>query len=76
MNVVFTTKQNGASEILDDKYIMKTPDDLSILNVINALFDDKAMLEKVKRDNRILSKKFSIEKNLHETLEIINEAIN
>jgi len=76
MNVVFTTKQNGASEILDDKYIMKTPDDLSILNVINALFDDKAMLEKVKRENRILSKKFSIEKNLHETLEIINEAIN
>ena len=55
---------------------MKTPDDLSILNIINALFDDKAMLEKVKRDNRILSKKFSIEKNLHETLEIINEAIN
>jgi len=75
-NVVITTKQNGASEILNKQFIMSTPDDFSIVLTINKLLDDKIECEKIKNDNKVLSKKFSIEKNVNETLKVINEIIN
>ncbi|MDC0492613.1 glycosyltransferase family 4 protein, partial [Candidatus Pseudothioglobus singularis] len=75
-NVVFTTKQNGASEILEDKFIMKNPNDFSIVATIEEFLENKMLLKQVKNENRLLSKKFSIEKNLDETLKAINEVIN
>jgi len=75
-NIVITTKQNGASEILDKQFIMSTPDDLSIVSTINKLLDDKIECEKIKSANKVLSKNFSIEKNVSETLKVINEIIN
>ena len=75
-NVVFTTKQNGASEILDDYFIMDSPKDLSVVSRINDLIVNQAKLKQIKKDNRAKSKQFSIEKNLSETLKVINEVIN
>ena len=75
-NAVFTTRQNGASEILDDYFIMDKPEDFSIVERISDLLNNQAKLQKIKHENRVKSKQFSIENNLSETLKIINEVIN
>jgi UDP-glucose:(heptosyl)LPS alpha-1,3-glucosyltransferase len=75
-NVVFTTRQNGASEILDDFFIMNKPDDFSIINKITHLLDNKSKLKSIKKDNRTLSKQFSIERNLKETLDVVDKLTN
>ena len=75
-NAVFTTRQNGASEILDGYFIMDKPEDFSIVERINDLLNNQVKLQKIKHGNRVKSKKFSIENNLSETLKIINEVIN
>ena len=75
-NAVFTTKQNGASEILDENYIMDNPEDYIVASNINNLLSDQVKLNNIKQKNRLKSLEFSIEKNLSETLDIINEVIN
>ena len=75
-NAVFTTRQNGASEILDDEFVMNTPQDYSVVQKIDKLLADKEVLREVKNNNKLKSKQFSIEKNLSETLKVINEVIN
>lgn len=75
-NVIFTTKNNGASEILDDFFIMNSQNDYSVVNKIDDLLQDEKKLMQVKKNNRIISKEFSIEKNLLATLEVINEIID
>ena len=75
-NAVFTTRQNGASEIIDDYFIMDRPEDFSIVERVNDLLNNKTKLQKIKHENRVKSKQFSIENNLSETLKIINEVIN
>ncbi len=75
-NVVFTTRQNGASEILDDEFVMDTSKDFSVVQKIDRLLSDKETLEIIKENNYSKSKQFSIEKNLSETLKVINEVIN
>jgi UDP-glucose:(heptosyl)LPS alpha-1,3-glucosyltransferase len=72
-NVVFTTKQNGASEILNDDFVMNDSNDFSILSKINKLLKNQAELENVKKENRLDSQQFSIEFNLSKTLKIINK---
>jgi UDP-glucose:(heptosyl)LPS alpha-1,3-glucosyltransferase len=71
-NVVFTTAQNGASEILDEYFIMKQPDDFSVISKIKYLLNHHSKLKSIKEDNRLRSKQFSIEKNLKETLDLID----
>ena len=75
-NAVFTTRQNGASEIIDDYFIMDKPEDLSVAGKVNDLLNNQTKLQKIKYGNRVKSKQFSIEKNLSETLKIINEVTN
>jgi UDP-glucose:(heptosyl)LPS alpha-1,3-glucosyltransferase len=72
---VFTTAQNGASEILDEKFIMQNPKDYKI-NLIQKLLDDEKYLNEIKEKNYQIAKNFSIEKNVEETLKVINETIN
>ena len=74
-NAVFTTKQNGASEILDDCFIMNEPQDYSVVSRIKDILGDTTKLSYIKKSNRAKSKEFSIEKNLSETLKVINEVI-
>ena len=75
-NAVFTTRQNGACEILDSEFIMSSPRDLSVVEKIDKLFLDKKTLQRVQDNNRSKSQEFSIERNLSETLKVIDEVIN
>ena len=52
------------------------PEDFSIVSSIYDLLSNKTKLQKIKKENRIKSKQFSIERNLSETLKVINEVIN
>lgn len=75
-NVVFTTRQNGASEILNLEYVAESPGDLSIIPTIEKLLLDKNKLEKEKLKNRKTSKKFSIEVNLKKSLKVVSAVVN
>ncbi|WP_428023822.1 glycosyltransferase family 4 protein [Arcobacter sp.] len=75
-NVIITTKQNGAHEILTDKYIMQTPTDYSIVNKIDDLLENPEKISEIKAQNLEIVKNFSIEKNVEQTLKVINEVIN
>ena len=75
-NVVFTTKQCGSSELLDNEFIMQSPDDISVIQKINNLLENSDKLAMIKEKNRFKSTKFSIENNVAETLKIIDEIIN
>jgi len=74
-NAVFTTKQNGASEVLDSSFIMNNPSDFSIISAIEELFNNPSKLKNIKKENRAKSEKFSIENNLSETLKVIDKFI-
>jgi len=75
-NAVITTKQNGASEILSDDFVMQSPSDETIVSVLEKLIEDESYLSQVKKDNLAHVKHFSIEKNVKETLRIIDEVLH
>ena len=75
-NVIFTTMQNGASEILDREFLMQSPSDYSVVNKIDILLKNPNEMKLVQEKNFRNSKKFSIEKNLEQTLGVIDEVIN
>ena len=75
-NVVFTTLQNGASEILDDKFVMNSPTDRSIVRTINKLAQNKELMQIIQNENHIRVQDFSIENNFSQTLKAINEVVN
>jgi len=75
-NVVITTKQNGASEILDTEYIMQTPDDFTIVSKLDDLLYDDKKLETLKKRNLEIAQNYSIEKNVAETLKVIDEVMH
>ena len=66
-----------ASEILNHKiYIMINSTDYSIVEKIDELLINDDKIEKLKKENLKIVQNFSIEKNVQETLEVINEVIN
>lgn len=75
-NVVFTTMQNGASELLSSEFIMHSPNDFSVIDKIDTLLRDPIGMRKIKEQNCHKSMQFSIEKNLEFTLKVIDEVIN
>tara|TARA_B110000008_G_scaffold258650_1_gene277809 strand:+ start:2882 stop:3937 length:1056 start_codon:yes stop_codon:yes gene_type:complete len=75
-NAVFTTKQCGASELLESEYVMKNPADYRVINKIDELLFNNKSLNQVKEKNRNISKNFSLQKNLQQTLKLIDEVIN
>ncbi|MCD4756823.1 MAG: glycosyltransferase family 4 protein [Arcobacteraceae bacterium] len=72
-NVVITTKQNGASEIMNDKYTMTRPDDYTIVEKIDDLLINQEKIDKIKLDNLQIVKNFTIEKNVEKTLAVIEQ---
>ncbi|EAH8300231.1 glycosyltransferase family 4 protein [Campylobacter fetus] len=74
--VCITTRQNGASEILDKDFIMDQPKSFEIANFIEKILKDNKLLSKIQTSNLELSKKFSIEDNAKKTMEIINAHTN
>ncbi len=75
-NAVFTTKQNGAHEILPKECIMSNPQDFSVVERIDTLLKDKEALCTVKNDSQLIATKLSIEANMLQTLDIIKKAKN
>ena len=75
-NIVFTTAQNGAAEILENRFIMREPNDESILELVEQVLNDKEIMRELQEKSFALSQKFSIEENASKTLEIINEVLN
>jgi len=68
---VVTTAQNGAAEILDERFVMKNPHDVAILEMLERLLDDEPFLGEIKAANRVKSAEFSVERNLDETLKVL-----
>ena len=72
-NAVFTTKRNGASEVLGKDFIMQEPNDTTVISMINNLLTNEKLLNAEKIKNKEISRNFSIKKNLNQTLQIINK---
>jgi len=75
-NAVFTTKQCGGGELLGKEFIMQNSEDFSVVVKIDALLKDDESLKRIQEDNRIKSQRYSIDKNLELTLNVIDEVIN
>lgn len=75
-NAVITTKLCGGGEIINQNYIMETPQDFSISKTIDTLLEDEEKLKKIKEQNYEIVKNFTIEKNAKETLKVINEYLH
>lgn len=69
--VSFSTPQNGASEILEDEFVLK--DDS--VSVIERYVNDKELLGIASKRAFDLAKNFSIEKNAKDSLLVIQEVI-
>ena len=74
-NVVITTKQNGASEILDEQFCMETSKDFSKAKLIDELLVNDEKLNNIKQFNQQKVKELSIETNVHKTLLVINKVM-
>uniref|UniRef100_UPI00112FBB3F glycosyltransferase n=1 Tax=Campylobacter concisus TaxID=199 RepID=UPI00112FBB3F len=74
-NVVFTTAQNGASEILEDKFVLQSPSGESALEVIDEILTNHKLLASLQEKAYELSLNFSFEKNAALTLEVIKDAL-
>jgi UDP-glucose:(heptosyl)LPS alpha-1,3-glucosyltransferase len=72
-NVVFTSQNNGASEILDENFVINDSDYTHIISSIDNLLSDRSALNAEKIKNKKKSELFSIEKNLDTTLEMISQ---
>jgi UDP-glucose:(heptosyl)LPS alpha-1,3-glucosyltransferase len=73
--VVFTTRQNGASEVMEQRFVMNSPEDFSVVDKISDLLANPEELNKFKRQNRQRSRCFSIDRNLEATLEVIGQTM-
>ena len=74
-NAVFTTKTNGAHEILEDKYIMSNSRDFSVVGKIDTLLKDTEVLCAIKQANNIKANELSIELNMQKTIKTIKQAL-
>ncbi len=72
-DVVFTTRQNGASEILDENFVMHSPDNDVVVEKIDRLLEDTKYLQEQQTKARKLSEKFSIERNVDETVKLLDK---
>jgi len=73
-NAVFTTKKNGAHEILEDEYIMPNSRDYSVAGKIDALLEDVEALSAIKQANNLKANELSIELNMQKTIKTIKQA--
>ena len=73
-NAVFTTKQNGAHEILKDEHIMSASRDFSVVGKIDTLLEDVEALSAIKQANNLKANELSIELNMQKTIKTIKRA--
>jgi len=70
-NAVFTTRQNGAHEILENEYIMNNSQDFSVVKKIDQLLANANDLNDIKDSNKSKADHFSIELNMKDTMNVI-----
>ena len=75
-NAIITTKKCGASEVLKNEYVMKSPSDPRVVNELDNLLDNEKLLGEIKRKNKEIAKKYSLQRNFNETLKVIDKHIN
>lgn len=73
-NIVFTTRQNGAHEILEEHFVMNSPNDYSVVERIDAYLGNDSNLAKAQKKARELAKQYSIERNVSKTIQVIEKA--
>ena len=73
--VAITTAQNGASEILENDFIMQDPKDHSITTFIDKLFLNNEFMANIQAKNVEFSKNFSIEKSIDQTVNLISQIV-
>lgn len=74
-NAVITTAQNGASEILDQNFVLNAPNDEKCAILIDKLLNNQALLKSTQSQNAKIAQHFSIAKNAKLTLKAINACI-
>lgn len=72
-NAIITTRLCGGGEILNQKFIMDSSQDYSIVKIIDELLENPKKLEEIKEQNYKIVQNFTIEKNAKETMKVINE---
>ncbi|MGP1449822.1 MAG: glycosyltransferase family 4 protein [Wolinella sp.] len=70
---LITTRQNGVAEILGDAFVMDSPHDFRGCDELCRLFDDAEYLRSAQTSARRIAQDFSVDRNLKETLEALNE---
>ena len=70
-NLVITTKQCGAGEILNSEFLMENPKDYQIVNLVASYMDDSERLKQEKEKNYRNVQQYSMENNADRTLDII-----
>ena len=74
-NAVITTAQNGASEIIDEGFILNAPNDEKAIIVIDNLLSDEVLLSSTKASNAKIAANYDISKNAELTMKAINAFI-
>lgn len=72
-NIAITTAQAGSSELLKDEFIMRDPNDLSIVNTIENLVKNRAKMSKIGQENREISLEFSASNQAQKVFNLIKE---
>jgi len=71
-NAVITTAQNGASEVLEKRFVMETSSDETILPFLETLLNDTSLLDTIQHENAQKATQLSIEHNVAQTLKVIH----
>jgi len=70
-NIVITTRQNGASEIINKEWVMDSCKDMEIVKNIKRALLNKEFMDDAKTRNYNIVKNYSIEENTKRTLDLI-----
>lgn len=71
-NILFTTSQNGVAEILpNDSFIIYDHQNTALS--IAALLEDKNSIERIGNEHRDIAMKYTVDRNIKETLAVISE---
>jgi len=73
-NIVITTRQNGASEIIGNEWIMDSSKDKEIIKNIKRAISNRKFMNDAKKNNCNIVQNYSIEKNAKKTIDLIKKA--
>lgn len=72
-NIVLTTRQNGASEILPQEWIMQSPEDFGVASRIDQLLEEPLLMQQASKTAGEIARRHPLERNVRETLELIQK---